>query len=414
MTLHEEFAKIKNEASELVAKAKTESRDFTPEEKDANTARFARLDSIKNILEAEEKAAGYSIKTEAHEKVAEFAKQSHEPDAKKVNNIEDVKLEVLDDTYAFMKDRRIDQATFNKARNEVRSFLNSEYGNHQKFTLISTSGTSAFLPTKVLNPQIVRRLNNAILAGVIAAGYQPVYTADTATYQMPIFDDSANDAANTSESNTSQVNQDATVTDMTLAATLYDSKAMWFSNTLLLAPGFDLLAYAEPSLLKRVYHKMQAVWTAAILATSGIGNKTGSSASGVTYADILGWYHKVPVQYRSDMVFNASDTLVQAIRGLVNNQGTPLYIQSLSSDMPDTLFGRPIFTNDSLAAVGANAVTGIAFSGETVVPRLCTNQRLTKYVNIPNQTDQTGLELFMNGGCGVNPVGVATFTQAIS
>ncbi len=270
------------------------------------------------------------------------------------------------------------------------------------------------LPTMVGMPIGIRRLNNAILAGVLAAGYIPMYTADTAVYSLPVFDDTSNDAANTAENASTATSADPSVSGVSLGATLYDSKALWFSNSLLLAPGFDLLSYAEPHLEKRVDHKMQAVWTAAALATSSINNKTGSSVTVVTFADVIAWFHAIPPQYRNDMVFNCSDTLLQAIRSIVDTYGRPIYVESLSSDMPDKLLGRPVFVNDSLATFAANHVSGLAFSGECAKLRLCTNRRLARYINIPTFPDQFGLELFVNAGAGFVANGLATFTQPAS
>jgi HK97 family phage major capsid protein len=392
MTLHEEFNSIKEQSVALINKAKAEGRGLTNEETESNKKRFARLDEIKSIVKAEAEAAAYTL--EADKALEQFARQAHEPMAK----VSTVKGTDSQEQYA-------------KARQEVNAWIR---GDRQEFTLISTSGSSALLPTFVGPPVSIRRLNNAIIAGVLASGYQPLYTSDTATYSIPVFNDVSNNAINPSESNTTEEDQDVTLTNITLGATLYDSEALWFSNTLLLAPGFDILSYSEPHLQKRVDHKMQAVWTAAALGTSSINNKTGSSASGVTFADIIGWFHATPPQYRNDLVFTASDSLVQAMRGIVDSYGRPIYVESMVADMPDKLFGRPLFVNDSLSAVGANNVSGLAFSGECAKLRICTNRRLVRYMNLPTHTDAFGLELYMNAGAGFVPQGTTTFTQGAS
>ncbi len=53
--LREEFAKVKGEALEVIAKAKQENRDLTGEEKQANEQRFARCSQIKAQLDEEVK-----------------------------------------------------------------------------------------------------------------------------------------------------------------------------------------------------------------------------------------------------------------------------------------------------------------------------------------------------------------------
>lgn len=407
--LREEFNKVKAESLSVINKAKAESRDLTAEEREQNDRRFARLDEIKSILKAEEKANSYELEQFATAAVKEMAQGNHSPLAQNFDKQAEA-VELSENAFAAYFDKELDRKSYQKYKKEINAYLK---GSQEKYTLISTSGSSAFLPTKVLTPAVVRRLNNGILAGIISAGYQPIYTADTATYDLPIFDDTANDAANTSESASSETDADAGVSNVALGATLFDSKAAWFSNTMLLAPGFDILAYVEPMLEKRVDHKMQAVWTSSLNSAATL-NYTFAHATSATYADFLGAFHKVPPQYRSDLVWNFSDTAVQLLRGLVDNYGRPIYVESLSSEMPDTLFGKPLFVNDSYSAVGANAVVGFAASGECLKARICTNRRLAKYMNIPGHPDAQGLELFVNAGFGINTAGVATITMGAS
>jgi HK97 family phage major capsid protein len=408
--LHDEFYKLKNDSIELVNKAKAESRELTTEERANQEKRFTRMDVIKQSTIDEQKAASYEL--EKNEALEQFARAAHEPQAKMA--IDRQFSQSAGETYAQFNGVDYDRQMYKAACREASNWIRGE---HQQYTLITTSGTSAFLPTKVLTPLAVRRLPNAILAGILSRGLQPLYTADTASYSLPVFDDSSNDAITETEGNTTAENADPTISanPITLGATLFDTKALWFSNTLLLAPGFDLIAYSEPHLDKRIDHKQQSTWTAKALATSGINNYGGSSATGVTFADVLGWYHKQPVAYRSDIVFNVADTLMQSIRGIVDTYGRPIYIESLAADMPDKLLGQPVFVNDALATLTASAISGLAFSAECAVVRLCTNRRLARYVNVPATTnipsDSFGLEMFVNGDAGFLGTGVTTYTM---
>src|SRR5439155_17754650 len=59
--LREEFATLHTEAGKVLTAAATEKRDLTAEEKEANTKRFARMDSIKAQVDEAKKLAEYAL-----------------------------------------------------------------------------------------------------------------------------------------------------------------------------------------------------------------------------------------------------------------------------------------------------------------------------------------------------------------
>jgi HK97 family phage major capsid protein len=398
--LNEEHAAIKEEALNVVRLARKEERELTGEEEAANKLRFAAMDRIKKSIVDEQKFAQSALPDVALADAIEAAI------ANPANS--DAQQTAVKAAQHFTNNT--DMVKFEAARKEVNQYL-WEGPMGQKFTLITTSGSSVMLPSIPAQPVVIRRIQNPILAALASMGMIPLYTAGTGTVPVPVFDDTSNDASVAAGSPTNDTGSgdsqtaasvDPTATGLTLGAKLYDSKAIWLSNTLLDAVGYDLLGYVEPILQRRVDHKQHALWVAALATLAsqvgGVAGKVTASKAAVTSSELLAWEHSLPIAYRSDRVYIFSDSLLQTVRGLTDTQGRFLYQESLRDDTPDKFFGAPLFLTDALGAIGtANAVVGAVVSAESLKVRICTNRRLARYVNIPNYQDQIGLELFVNG-----------------
>lgn len=84
------------------------------------------------------------------------------------------------------------------------------------------------------------------------------------------------------------------------------------------------------------------------------------SASGATFAELTQVYDKIIPPYQINAEWLIGQSALQKIRALVNTQGTPIFLPSLSGDAPDTLFGKPVVVDPNMPAVGTGG-TSIAF-----------------------------------------------------
>jgi HK97 family phage major capsid protein len=298
-------------------------------------------------------------------------------------------------------------------RAALNHFLRTGEGN-AKFTI--TSGTTVLIPTKVLPPEVVRRNNNAFRALLAATGYEPIQTSDTATLSLPVFDDTGVAGDTPSQSAASDVVADfATTGSISLGATLYSSKTRWFSNTMLNANGFDILSYVTPIIQKSVDKAQESAFTTTLTNITPAGLVTTASKAAITYAQIVSWEHSLPVAYRSDAGFIFSDSLYQSIRSLVDNNNRPIMDLDPTNVFQARLHGKPVVVSDYLAAMGtANGIAGAFMSGDAIKLRDVVPQRLTRYVNVPSQRDQTGYDLFANGDCQFVSSGVSLLKLAAS
>lgn len=391
--IREEFNTLKTEATAVIEKAKTENRDLTSEEREGNDKRFARLDAIQHIVSDEHKLASANIE--------QFSSE--------------VKSAIKSQTGESRKEAGHDREEMGRKAHvkAVEDYI--RYGqlpaNREEFIITTATGGGVLLPKSVTKPVVIKRQFNMVLAALQAYGYTPIYTSDTATISVPVFDDTANVGSQIAEDLTTENPIDPATAALTLGAKLYDSGAVWFSNTQLAALSYDLLGYVQPVLDKRIDVKMNSDWFTKMVNNASVG-KTGATTTGVTYVELVSLYHSLPVPYRADAVFFVSDGFIQGIENMQDTLGRPIYRQSIADDAPDTLLGKPVFVTEGLTAPGSGVVSAVIASAECLKVRIVTDKRLTRYANLPAKRDQVGLEEFVNADFDFVPSGVRAFKQS--
>lgn len=405
----EEYAKIHAESNALIALAAKGNRLMTGEEKTVQDARYARMDVLKEQYEAEQKAAAYAFKQgEPFMGFAAGGSEAQREAARQPDYVDE------DGTPRELKPMT-DEQKF-KYRQAANRFLRT--GEVDKFA-ITTTGNAILVPTAVAPPEAIRRNYNAFRALIGATGYQPIATTGTETFVLPIFDDTGvtgdTPAQNATTANTADF---ATTGSVSLGATLFSSKQRWFSNTMLNANGFDILAYVTPIVQKSVDKIQESAWTTTLQNANTSGSTTTAStnlATGVIYTDLLTWEHNLNIAYRSDAGFIVSDSLYKNLRGLTDNNKRPIFDLDPTNVFQGRIHGKPVFVSDYLSTASAvSGISGVFISGDAIKLRDVVPQRLTRYVNVPQYPDQTGFQLYANGDCQFVINGVAHLRNAAS
>jgi HK97 family phage major capsid protein len=394
-----EFTKLHKEGTDLVAAAEKEGRGLTDDERKANEQRFARMQQIKELDEADAQFSAMVLRDV--ETGAGTVTTPRDPAGRKEFDRAEGRIVVGNSPEE--RNKRI--------REELNRFI--RFGAEgQKFTLITTTGTSAMLPTRVEKPVVIVRERNPYRAALRARGLQVIESAGGEPIKVPILDDSGNTAYVIAQDATDENNLDPATSSLTLGANLYDSGTVWSSNTLLNTLDFDLLAFLQPMLDQRIDDKQASAWTTALIAAT-VG-KTTASTTGVTYAELLDWKYSLTKQRRNNGVFIVSDGLFRVLEGLVDTTGRPLFRERISEDTPDTLLGFPIFVSEDLAAPAAAAVSGLFIDAMGMFIRDVRNRRIARYTNIPTHPDQFGLREFANGDMQFIAAAVRTLKHAAS
>lgn len=109
-----------------------------------------------------------------------------------------------------------------------------------------------------------------------------------------------------------------------------------------------------------------------ILTTSGVQRIETAGAAAITIDDLIRLQYAVPTQYRRNGVFLMSSELEMMVRTLKNNQGDYIWQPSVQAGTPNTLLGRPVYTQDDFDAFDAGkdvAVFGDFKSGYRILDR---------------------------------------------
>ena len=99
------------------------------------------------------------------------------------------------------------------------------------------------------------------------------------------------------------------------------------------------------------------------IATAANGITVSQAATGnatsFTYAALVNFIFALPYAYRRNAVWVMADTAVKNFYTMVDGQQRPLWAVNVAVNQPDTFMGYPIYSSPDLAAVAANAKSGV-------------------------------------------------------
>ena len=142
------------------------------------------------------------------------------------------------------------------------------------------------------------------------------------------------------------------------------------SNELLNDSVFNLEQYISKEFARRIGSKEEDAFFNGNGTGKPVGifNTTGGAQTGVTTAsateikadEVIDLFYSLKAPYRKNAVWVLNDATVKAIRKLKDGNGNYLWQPALTSDTPDTLLGRPVYTSAYVPTIAAGAKT-IAF-----------------------------------------------------
>jgi HK97 family phage major capsid protein len=201
--------------------------------------------------------------------------------------------------------------------------------------------------------------------GVMRDISRVISTESGAALQVPVV--SAHGVATWTAENAAFTVSDETFGQSTLNA-YKAATIMLVSEELLADSAFDLAGYIGTEFSQRI----GVLENTAYMVGDGSGKPTGvttqasagvtsGAATTISYADVLGLFHSLPVQYRRNAVYVLGDAAVKAIRLITGSVGQPLWQPALTAGAPDTLLGKPVYIDPDMAS--ASAVTTGIISG---------------------------------------------------
>ena len=137
------------------------------------------------------------------------------------------------------------------------------------------------------------------------------------------------------------------------------------SNELLHDSVFPLESYIAKEFARRIGNKEEDAFfngngtgkpVGIFNATGGAQvGVTATSSTAITADEIIDLFYNLGAPYRKKAVWVLNDATVKTLRKLKDGNGNYLWQSALTSDTPDTLLGRPVYTSTFVPTIAAGA-----------------------------------------------------------
>lgn len=402
--MREEFARLHKEAEDFLTTFA--EKEPTADEAKAQEERFAKLEKLKQQIDAKERLAGLSFARAAAATIVAGA--SAIAGAAQLPTEGQEALDLNRSGFSWTMTSPEPMQT-----QERRDFAQavSEWGGtgimREQFATITTATNSGILlPRSVVEPSVPTS-TNAFREAFAAHGMQPLTTSDTAPINWPVFT-AAKGGTVSETANAETENAPSTAQSIILTPSTYESGSAWFSNLQLRAVSFDLLQAILPSLIYSKELKLEDAIAAAIIADANITQSVATaSVSSLTYDNLADLDEALPKQYGKQKFIILSAAAYKAAKKLVGTDGHPVLLKDPQNDTFLRFNGTPVFRCDNFEAFGANKIVGMIGSLLGFKLRDCVPQELQRYVSQPGRPAQTGLNLFGFHAFGWSPLAMA-------
>lgn len=389
--LREEFARVHTEATKVVEDAIAAGAELTPEVKAENEKRFARLETIKGLIDNSTKFAKLALDN------GQVAGPTEPPGKAEVDALEQPATGA-----------KLDRAAFSRAASRWASTGAMD----AKFATITTASQSGImLPVEVAQP-LVPSAANTFRAAYGIYGLPVMSTPTTHEINIPVL--SATSGGKVAENASSETENAPGLTESIVSKpATYQSGSAWFSNLQLSATDFDLIANTTPALAYSKELALEADAVAAIIADSGITQAvTTAGTAAITYAELVSLDNALPKKFQTMKVILLSATAYAAACAMTFASGPA--VLTTDANGIKRFNGTPVLRSDNFQALGAGHVVGAVISLAGFHLRDAGPVNLQRYTQIPAKPNQTGFNLFAYHAYGYAPSAVAKLVNAAS
>lgn len=230
----------------------------------------------------------------------------------------------------------------------------------------TTDGQGGYLTPDIYAKEFV---NKKYLGSLVRQAPVRTFRMTSDVMRIPTINAASSVAILTSEGSAfSQV--EPTVTEVVFTAYKY-TRIELSSEELVADANFDLLSEVVlPDMAQAFAAAENTAFTTGTGSSQPQGIITGATSTAmatgntttITGDEIIGHYHRLPLQYRNtaSVGWMANDATISKIRQLKDGSGGAgtgnyLWQPGLALGQPDRLLGRPIYPNNSMATMAANA-----------------------------------------------------------
>lgn len=324
--------------------------------KELNERRAAIVADMNAITATIEQRSEATFTAEEQEKFYELRAQRDAVDAT-LRALEEMEREDMRSASAKAAERKAD----NTAELEERAFMKFVAGKElaaEERTALTMSNSGVIVPDSIQQDVLIGLQGTY---GILSA-IDLKYTDDSATMTFPYIISSMTLQKVTVGSTTSE--GEAQWKGLQLSANDFKLPTIPVSRTLMLAGGVD----ARAALVQLFVELIGRGLSSKVISTgdntndfksilSTVKSATAASSSAITYTDIINLKSKVKAPYNQvgRAVFVMASSTKDALIGMVDKNGRPLYIESMSAGVPDKLLGYPVVIDDAMPEIAAKA-----------------------------------------------------------
>lgn len=324
--------------------------------KELKERRAAIVADMNAITATVEQCSEAVFTAEEQEKFNELRAQRDAVDAT-LRAFEDKEREDMRNASAKVAERKAD----NTAELEERAFMKFVAGKElttEERTALTMSNSGVIVPNSIQQDVLIGLQGTY---GILSA-IDLKYTDDSATMTFPYIISSMTLQKVTVGSTTSE--GEAQWKGLQLSANDFKLPTIPVSRTLMLAGGVD----ARAALVQLFVELIGRGLSSKVISTgdntndfksilSTVKSATAASSSAITYTDIINLKSKVKAPYNQvgRAVFVMASSTKDALIGLLDKNGRPLYIESMSAGVPDKLLGYPVVIDDAMPEIAAKA-----------------------------------------------------------
>lgn len=321
--------------------------------KERRAAIVADMNAITATVEQRSEAV---FTAEEQEEFNELRAQRDAVDAT-LRAFEEMEREDMRNASAKVAERKAD----NTAELEERAFMKFVAGKEltaEERTALTMSNSGVIVPNSIQQDVLIGLQGTY---GILSA-IDLKYTDDSATMTFPYIISSMTLQKVTVGSTTSE--GEAQWKGLQLSANDFKLPTIPVSRTLMLAGGVD----ARAALVQLFVELIGRGLSSKVISTgdntndfksilSTVKSATATSSSAITYTDIINLKSKVKAPYNQvgRAVFVMASSTKDALIGMVDKNGRPLYIESMSAGVPDKLLGYPVVIDDAMPEIAAKA-----------------------------------------------------------
>lgn len=356
MELRQKRAAIAKQMRELLDKADSENRDLTQEEKNQWDKMDAEVNSLKEQIDREERAA--ELEKEMSQTNGEHRQKlpNQQTSEQRQNPLASPEYRSAYKSYL--------KYGYNGLLPDERKLIDAGHkiiGPEERALSAVTGAAGGYTVPQGFFNELEQALKDF---GGMRQAARIITTATGNDLPMPSVNDTANMGELVAE-NAAVTSQDIAFGQIIMKAYKYSSKTVLVPIELLQDSAFDVEAEIKALLAERIYRitnqhftignntdKPQGIVTGATLGKTGATGQTTS----VTYDDLIDLEHSIdPAYRRMGCSFMFHDSTLKALKKLKDSQGRPLWLPGLAVKEPDTINSYPYIINQDMPAMAAGA-----------------------------------------------------------